>query len=246
MKICTKCGVAYPPDNFYRNGASGVRRPDCKQCSKKRTKAHRLENAESYKKAGAEYYAKNREKRVQSTAEWRAANPGRNADNARKWRQENPERAKAGNDAWRSNNRVRVNTTRKAWADSNRHITRASSAKFYRANREKMAEYSRAWTKKNASIANAKTAMRRAMRIQATPKWADQRALHQYFVIARFLSAELGIKFGVDHIVPLKSDLVCGLHCEQNMTLMLDSWNKSKCNRYWPDMPEQPQLALAA
>ncbi len=42
----------------------------------------------------------------------------------------------------------------------------------------------------------------------------------------------------VDHIVPLQNPLVCGLHCEANLRIILGADNFAKCNRWWPDMPE--------
>lgn len=41
----------------------------------------------------------------------------------------------------------------------------------------------------------------------------------------------------VDHIVPIKSDIVCGLHCIDNFQLMTREDNARKGNRFWPDMP---------
>lgn len=48
---------------------------------------------------------------------------------------------------------------------------------------------------------------------------------------------ETGIKWQVDHIVPINSHLVCGLHSEYNLAVIPKKENLSKGNRYWPDMP---------
>lgn len=47
---------------------------------------------------------------------------------------------------------------------------------------------------------------------------------------------QFGRKVHVDHIVPLKGTLVCGLHCGDNMQLLTDSLNSKKHNSFWPDM----------
>ena len=36
----------------------------------------------------------------------------------------------------------------------------------------------------------------------------------------------------VDHVVPLQSKFVCGLHCEANLQVITKSKNASKCNRF--------------
>ena len=42
----------------------------------------------------------------------------------------------------------------------------------------------------------------------------------------------------VDHVVPITSDFVSGLHCWHNLQLLTKSENSSKLNRFWPDMPD--------
>ena len=41
----------------------------------------------------------------------------------------------------------------------------------------------------------------------------------------------------VDHIVPLNSKLVSGLHVWHNLQLLAGTLNITKKNREWPDMP---------
>ena len=74
-------------------------------------------------------------------------------------------------------------------------------------------------------------AKRRASEKLAVPPWAEHDLIKTLYAKAM----ELG--FEVDHIVPLNSDIVCGLHCWHNLQLLDMSINRSKGNREWPDMP---------
>lgn len=47
----------------------------------------------------------------------------------------------------------------------------------------------------------------------------------------------LGELWVVDHIVPIKSQIVCGLHNEFNLQVIPSRDNRAKSNRYWPHMP---------
>ena len=106
-----------------------------------------------------------------------------------------------------------------------------------KANPEKEREHWRKWYKSNPHIAHSHTAKRKAVKLKATPSWANDEAIKQYYLIAKFLTFELQVDFEVDHIVPLQSDSVCGLHWEGNLSVMLGSINAAKNNRAWPDMP---------
>jgi hypothetical protein len=81
------------------------------------------------------------------------------------------------------------------------------------------------------------TQKRRAAKLVATPGWADSEKMFDVYLAAMMKEYETGIPHHVDHIVPLVSDIVCGLHCEANLQVLTQYENLAKNNRVWPDMP---------
>jgi 5-methylcytosine-specific restriction endonuclease McrA len=100
------------------------------------------------------------------------------------------------------------------------------------------------WTKKNRGMKTACNARYKARKKQAMPGWANKEKIDALYVEARRLTEKTGIKHHVDHIVPLKSDIVCGLHWEGNMQILTAEENIKKHNKIWPDMPE-PEMTRA-
>lgn len=100
-----------------------------------------------------------------------------------------------------------------------------------KANPQKMIEYQQVYRLSNRGKTNLWLANYRATKLQATPKWFEKEKIQKVYEKAK----EWG--FEVDHIVPLQSELVCGLHCWSNLQLLQSSLNSAKKNFYWPDMP---------
>jgi len=62
--------------------------------------------------------------------------------------------------------------------------------------------------------------------VRTTPKWADRKAIKRIYLLAKQLSINSGIKYEVDHLIPLKSNNVCGLHVEDNLQIVERSKNR--------------------
>ena len=93
----------------------------------------------------------------------------------------------------------------------------------------------REWQNNNRGLVNAVAAKRRATKRNATPKWLTQSQIieiKQLYVLARKLSIDNNTLYHVDHIVPLVSDTVCGLHVPWNLQILLASDNIRKSNKH--------------
>ena len=133
---------------------------------------------------------------------------------------DSPEKYKA----WVSRNRSRSNAIKRAWVLRNRDLDRALKLAYQRNsdNKAKLMEKVRRYQARKAN---------------ALPKWAGREAMEAFYEEAIRLSRETGIKHEVDHVVPITHQLVCGLNCEANLQVIPMRLNRSKNNRYWPDMP---------
>lgn len=56
-------------------------------------------------------------------------------------------------------------------------------------------------------------------------------------MLAALRTKTTGIRWEVDHIVPLVHPQVCGLHVETNLRVIPAIENRRKGNRHWPEMP---------
>lgn len=120
-----------------------------------------------------------------------------------------------------------------AWRAANRPKRLAALAAWRKAN----PGYSTAWARKNPAKARLHASARKARKNTATPAWANEFFISEIYDLAERRTKATGIEWHVDHIVPLKSKFVCGLHVEHNLRVIPALENLQKGNRTWPDMP---------
>ena len=141
---------------------------------------------------------------------------------------------------WYKKNSEKVKKAAAQWKVKNYEKALMLRRNLYARNSEKIGKQNDNWRKKHPDKHAAVQAHRRARLLKATPKWADLAAMAIIYKAAKEKTRLEGIKYNVDHIVPLQSKLVCGLHCEDNLQIIPEKENKRKLNRFWSGMPAPP------
>lgn len=164
---------------------------------------------------------------------WRLANPDRYRESIAKCKAAKPEKYRAIHAKWRSSNKKKLRDYRNSIPKA---VKAANIKKWNAENQVRRREIANDWRKLHKDQVNALYARRRAAKNNAVPKWANHFFINEAYHLARLRTKVTGIAWSVDHIVPLQSKFVCGLHVEHNLQVIPLSENKAKNNRYWPDM----------
>lgn len=104
----------------------------------------------------------------------------------------------------------------------------AKNAKYTKLNKPAALLRSKEHYVLNKSDYLARNASRRALKLQATPPWANLTKIREIYRGCPEL-------YHVDHIVPLQGDLVCGLHVENNLQYLTIKDNLKKSNKFTVD-----------
>lgn len=214
MKKCFKCGeqkssVLFSADKSRKDGLQ----PKCKSCCAdyQKSRCHPRIPLNRTAEEKTEYFRlyrlKNKESLNQKSADWMLKNKEKFSIYAKKWKAENLEH------------------------------TRQLQANYRVINAEKLRNKNREYRLANIPRLTEHLQNRNARKLNATPAWASREAMRKIYELSRILTSATGVIHHVDHIVPLRSPLVCGLHCEANLQCRTSVANMSKGNRFWPDMP---------
>ena len=159
-------------------------------------------------------------------ASWRkyaSKNKSKKKNYQKEWYKKNKEQKDVSNKRWRQKNKNRVSCYQKEW---------------YQLNKDKRRAVGKKWEQNNKNKVNASKAKRRALEKQAMPTWSDPQAIKNIYKKALEATKKTGIKHEVDHIYPLQSKYMCGLHVETNLQILTKSENSAKSNRTWPGQLE--------
>jgi len=99
-------------------------------------------------------------------------------------------------------------------------------------NNNRVKEIRKSWYERNKPYEFLKANLRHKRTKVSTPKWANKKYMLLWYRFAEIESKRTGKVVHVDHIIPIKHDLVCGLNCEDNMQLLFAEDNYKKSNNF--------------
>lgn len=138
-------------------------------------------------------------------------------------------RAPDGHEAWCKVCRLEHNRN---WFANNKDKHSELTRSWYERNKDRHLANSKEWYEANRSRKLATTTAREQRCKQATPPWADTKAIQSVYEGARRMTEKFGTKFEVDHVVPLQGKNVCGLHVWDNLQVLALRENRSKFNNH--------------
>ena len=125
------------------------------------------------------------------------------------------------------------NKRKSSYVEKNVDSVAETKAKYREKTKEKLSVYLAHWRKENSHKMCAYANKRRALLIGATPAWADERKIESFYRQAALMNQQSPeMRYEVDHIIPLNSRLVCGLHTHENMQILPAKQNRAKKNSF--------------
>ena len=123
--------------------------------------------------------------------------------------------------------------TRDSWKLLNKDKVRASQKKYEEKNKGAIKQRLKDWKKANPERVFADFHKRRGTKINATPNWYgefDALVMHEAMRLAQLRESLTGMKWHIDHMIPLQATTASGLHCAANIQVIPQSMNVKKRN----------------
>jgi len=183
------------------------------------------------------YRENNREKVAESIRDWQRRNRDKTRAYVKKWADKNIAYNQNRGRAYRDKNRTLLIGKRKEWYENNKALASRKNKLWRESNPEK--DHARKTEHKNKHLAAyyARDAERRAKMAgcwkQLSP--GDKQIVRTIYEVSSRVTACLGIKHHVDHIVPLNppigTGVASGLHTPSNLQVLPARLNQSKGNQ---------------
>lgn len=218
MKVYTKCDIKKDLIEFNKRKASkdGLMYI-CKKCSSDMSKRwiNKEGNREKQKEYSKSYESQNSNKLKLSRKLYRDNNKDRVEQSQKKFHENNPNAKKNANNKYLSNNQER---------------RKKSIKDYYYKNKEKIAVRVKKYQKENPDKILANTRKYQTKKLKACPPWSELDKIKVLYEKCKWLESLIGLKYHVDHIIPLQGKSVSGLHVWDNLQILEATLNISKSN----------------
>lgn len=148
----------------------------------------------------------------------------------------NPEKKKLWDKIWRERTKEARKGKRDAYFSARVDQKKKYDEQYRAIHGSRLKEMQLTYYAANKPAYIARVVKRNAQKLKAHPKWANDFFIEEAYRLAALRTKMLGFKWHVDHIVPLQSKFVCGLHVENNLRVIPGAENLGKGNRHWPGM----------
>lgn len=132
---------------------------------------------------------------------------------------------KSSKDGYENACRTCSNELKLEWAHKNKEKRDAARKLRYENDPTPFLQRSKKWFDRNTGYKRAHGSIRRKGKVLATPPWVNMKELAVIY-------DNCPEGHHVDHIVPLKHNLVCGLHVPWNLQYLTAKENLQKGNRF--------------
>ena len=134
-------------------------------------------------------------------------------------------------DRYRVANQETVNARVRSWRTKNPTYYAA----HYAINGERSRELTKRWKYQHPDRVALMVDRRGDKLRRATPGWVENDLIRLVYMKRDTLSIQWGVDLTVDHIIPIQSTTVCGLHCWANLQLITREDNGRKHAKYQQD-----------
>lgn len=150
------------------------------------------------------------------------------------WEKNNSEKRSEQKSQYYILNKAYIDARNLNWAKKNVDKIASLKIKYRIKNKDKLLQYNRQFYKNNTGRMIAKTRKYQTAKIKRMPKWLTATDLFEIECIYTYASSlnKCGLKYHVDHIIPLQGKYVSGLHVPENLQVINAIQNISKRNNF--------------
>lgn len=151
------------------------------------------------------------------------------------WKLENPEKQSASVKKWIKGNQELHTIRVKRWQAANKDKIRIDAKAWVAANPDKVRAKAKRYIQRHPDAYTARSVISVARRAKRVPKWLtsdDRWMMREAYKLAKLRTIMFGFVWEVDHVVPLRGEIVSGLHVPTNLQVIPKADNRNKRNHY--------------